>query len=118
MTHSVIRPGEGLHYDWTKDHIVVKTTLSLTDGRVTVVEDTLKPGFHLPRHHHKRTVEIFYVLDGEFTLVFDDETVIDARHLVPLSTAAGVGSARLGLSRARPRSRPGLASARRRSPVP
>jgi len=76
VTHSVIRPGEGLHYDWTKDHIVVKTTLGLTDGRVTVVEDTLKPGFHLPRHHHKRTVEIFYVLDGEFTLVFDDETVI------------------------------------------
>ena len=64
MTHSVIRPGEGLHYDWTKDHIVVKTTLGITDGRVTVVEDTIKPGFHLPRHHHKRTVEIFYVLDG------------------------------------------------------
>ncbi len=54
----------------------MKTTLDITDGRVTVVEDTIKPGFHLPRHHHKRTVEIFYVLDGEFTFVFDDETVI------------------------------------------
>jgi quercetin dioxygenase-like cupin family protein len=76
MTHTVIRPGEGSHYDWTQDHIVVKTELAVTDGRVTVVEDTLKPGFHLPRHHHRRTVEIFYVLDGEFTLVFDDETVV------------------------------------------
>jgi quercetin dioxygenase-like cupin family protein len=76
VTHSVIRPGEGLHYDWAKDHVVVKTALGVTDGRVTVVEDTLKPGFHLPRHHHRRTVEIFYVLDGEFTLVFDDDTVV------------------------------------------
>jgi mannose-6-phosphate isomerase-like protein (cupin superfamily) len=76
VTHTVIRPGEGLHYDWTKDHIVVKTGLGITEGRVTVVEDTLKPGFHLPRHHHRRTVEIFYVLDGELTFIFDDETVV------------------------------------------
>jgi quercetin dioxygenase-like cupin family protein len=76
VTQTVLGPGEGLHYDWTNDHIVVKTELGITDGRVTVVEDTLKPGFHLPRHHHRRTVEIFYVLDGEFTVIFDDETVV------------------------------------------
>lgn len=50
--------------------------MELTDGRVTVVEDTLKAGFHLPRHHHRSMVEVFYVLDGDVTFAFDDETVL------------------------------------------
>ncbi len=68
--------GEGTAYDWSKDHVVIKTPLELTEGRVTLVEDTLKPGFHLPRHHHRRMVEVFYVIDGEVVFAFDDETVI------------------------------------------
>lgn len=76
MAYSVLRPGEGTDYDWSNDHVFVKTPLELTAGRVTVVEDTLKPGFHLARHHHRSMIEIFYVLAGEVTFTFDDETVV------------------------------------------
>jgi len=75
MRHHVVPAGAGPDYDWTNDHIYVKTPADMTDGRVTVVEDVLKPGFHLPRHHHRVMTEIFFVLDGEATFVFDDETV-------------------------------------------
>jgi quercetin dioxygenase-like cupin family protein len=47
----------------------------MTGGRATVVEDVLKPGFHLARHHHKSMVEIFYVLEGSIRFLFDDEEV-------------------------------------------
>ena len=40
-----------------------------------MVEDELKPGFKLGRHHHKQMTEVFYVLDGVIKFVFDDETV-------------------------------------------
>lgn len=54
----------------------MKTPMELTDGRVSVVEDVLKPGFHLPAHRHRSMVEIFYILDGDVTFAFEDETVI------------------------------------------
>ena len=72
----VVSAGGGLDYDWSKDHVFVKTPLALTDGRVTVVEDVLKPGFYLAPHHHRRMVEIFYILVGEVTFTFDDETIV------------------------------------------
>ena len=78
MKQHVVGPGHGPDYDWSQDHITVKTPVDLTGGRVTVVEDTLKPGFHLPRHDHRSMVEIFYVLDGEVTFEFADETVVAA----------------------------------------
>jgi len=76
MNQEVIRPGEGIEYEWASDHIFVKATGDLAEGRVSMVEDTLKPGFHLARHHHKKMTEIFYILEGELTLIFDDETVV------------------------------------------
>jgi len=42
---------------------------------VTLVEDTLKPGFFLARHHHKKMIEIFYVLDGVVEFAFEEESV-------------------------------------------
>ena len=41
-----------------------------------MVEDTLKPGFHLPRHYHRSMVEVFYILHGEVTFAFDDAVVV------------------------------------------
>ncbi len=76
MNYQIIPSGKGQDYDWANDHIFVKTTLDLTGGRVTFVEDTLKPGFHLPRHYHKEMTEIFYILEGEIEFKFDDVTVI------------------------------------------
>jgi quercetin dioxygenase-like cupin family protein len=75
MEKQVIRPGEGASYDWAKDHVVVKSRLELSEGRLTLVEDRLKPGFLLARHHHKKMIEVFYVLDGTVEFIFDDERV-------------------------------------------
>jgi len=76
MKQQIVLAGQGKSYDWSKDHVVVKSTLDLSDGRLTLVEDRLKPGFSLARHHHKRMIEIFYVLDGVVEFVFDDETIL------------------------------------------
>ncbi len=76
MKQQIVLPGQGKSYDWSKDHVLVKSTLDLSDGRLTLVEDRLKPGFSLARHHHRKMIEIFYVLDGEVEFVFDDESVI------------------------------------------
>lgn len=41
-----------------------------------MVEDTLKPGFYLGRHHHKIMTEVFYILEGEVEFIFDDKTLL------------------------------------------
>ena len=76
MKHQIVLPGEGKNYEWAKDHVFVKSTLDLSGGRVTLVEDRLKPGFFLARHHHKKMIEIFYILEGTVEFAFDDETII------------------------------------------
>ena len=73
MKQQIIQAGKGRDYDWSNDHVYVKTTMDLTEGRVTVVEDTLKPGFDLARHYHKKMTEIFYILEGEVAFEFDGE---------------------------------------------
>lgn len=73
--HQIVPAGKGKSYDWSKDHVYVKSALELSDGRLTFVEDHLKPGFALARHHHKKMIEIFYVLEGAIDFVFDDERV-------------------------------------------
>ena len=96
-----LEPGEGIHDDWSQDRISVKTPAALTDGRVTVVEDRLKPGFHLPSHRHRSMVEIFYILEGEVSFVFEDRSVVAASGAtvtVPVNTpheVTSTGGARL-----------------------
>lgn len=75
-TQKLIRNGEGKNYDYSQDHCFVKVSSRDTNGELCMVEDTLKPGFHLKRHYHKIMTEVFYMLEGEMELVFDDETVI------------------------------------------
>ena len=75
-TVSVVPAGAGVDYDWANDHLFVKAPMHLTDGRVTVVEDILKPGFDLARHQHRTMIEIFYVLEGEVTFELDDLSVV------------------------------------------
>jgi len=76
MKQSIVAAGAGTAYEWSSDHIAVKTPLELTQGLATVVEDTLKPGFDLPRHHHRAMTEVFYVVDGAARFTFDDEQVV------------------------------------------
>ena len=72
----IIRNGEGENYNYAQDHCFVKLSSNYTNGELSFVEDTLKPGFYLGRHHHKIMTEVFYILEGEVTLIFDDDTII------------------------------------------
>jgi quercetin dioxygenase-like cupin family protein len=76
MKQQILLPGHGKSYQWSRDQVLVKASVDLTDGRLTLVEDTLKPGFALARHHHRRMTEIFYILDGSVEFAFDDERVL------------------------------------------
>ncbi|GJM61844.1 cupin domain-containing protein [Persicobacter diffluens] len=71
----LIRKGEGENYNYAQDHCFVKLSSLKTNGELCFVEDTLKPGFYLGRHHHKIMTEVFYILEGEVGLIFDEETV-------------------------------------------
>ncbi|MFN0204055.1 MAG: cupin domain-containing protein [Bacteroidia bacterium] len=71
-----IKNGEGENYNYAQDHCFVKLSSRDTNGELCLIEDTLKPGFHLKRHHHKLMTKVFYMLQGEMELVFDDETII------------------------------------------
>lgn len=72
----IIRNGEGENYNYSQDHCFVKLSSHHTNGELNFVEDKLKPGFYLARHHHKIMTEVFYILEGEVELIFDDETVV------------------------------------------
>lgn len=72
----LIRKGEGENYNYSQDHCFVKLSSRQTNGELCFIEDTLKPGFYLARHHHKIMTEVFYILEGEVKLIFDDETLI------------------------------------------
>ena len=73
--NQVVRKGEGENYNYSQDHCFVKLSSRDTDGELCFVEDRLKPGFYLGRHHHKIMTEVFYILEGEVELIFDNETV-------------------------------------------
>lgn len=72
----IIRNGEGENYNYSQDHCFIKLSSNRTNGELCFVEDTLKPGFYLARHHHKIMTEVFYILEGEVELIFDDESII------------------------------------------
>lgn len=72
----IVRKGEGDNYNYSQDHCFVKLSSRNTQGELCLVEDKLKPGFRLPRHHHKIMTEVFYVLEGEVEFIFDDERIL------------------------------------------
>lgn len=76
MSAIVVPPGGGTANEWSRDHVVVKTPVDLTDGCFTVADDLLEPGHHLARHHHRRTLEIALILDGDVTCAFDEMTTV------------------------------------------
>ena len=73
----VVRQGQGDNYDYSQDHCYVKLSSHHTNGELCMVEDTLKPGFFLARHHHKIMTEVFYILEGEVELIFDNAAVLE-----------------------------------------
>ena len=75
-THQYIASGLGDNYDYSQDHCFIKLSSRDTNGKLTIIEDSMKPGFFLPRHHHKEMTEVFYVLEGEVAFIFDDKTIL------------------------------------------
>ena len=75
-TKQHIKSGQGENFNYSQDHCFIKLSSRDTNGELCLIEDTLKPGFHLKRHYHKIMTEVFYMLEGEMELVFDDETII------------------------------------------
>ena len=71
-----VKKGEGENYNYSQDHCFIKLSSRDTNGELCIIEDTLKPGFHLNRHHHKIMTEVFYILEGEMELIFDKETIV------------------------------------------
>lgn len=71
----IIKSGEGRDYNYSQDHCFVKLSSNSTNGELCMVEDTLKPGFFLGRHHHKIMTEVFYILEGDVEFIFDDESI-------------------------------------------
>lgn len=74
--HNYVPNGAGKSYDYSQDHCFVKVSSGDTNGELCVVEDLLKPGFYLARHHHRVMTEVFYVLEGEVEFIFDDQAVV------------------------------------------
>jgi len=72
----IILNGAGKNYPFLQDHCFIKLASAQTNGELCFVEDTLKPGFYLPRHHHKIMLEVFYILEGEVEYTFDDQVFI------------------------------------------
>ena len=74
-SQQLIKKGEGENYNYSQDHCFIKLSSSDTNGELCLIEDTIKPGIHLKRHHHKIMTEVFYMLSGELELIFDNETI-------------------------------------------
>lgn len=76
MAHTIyVQNGHGENYNYSQDHCFVKVSSNDTNGELCIVEDTLKPGFHLGRHHHKIMTEVFYMLEGKMDIILDDKTI-------------------------------------------
>lgn len=76
ISKQYVASGQGENYNYSQDHCFIKVSSKDTNGELCLIEDTIKPGFHLKRHHHKIMTEVFYMLEGEMELVFDDETIL------------------------------------------
>ena len=72
MDRNYVAQGQGENYNYSQDHCFIKVSSRDTNGELCIIEDSLKPGFHLKRHNHKIMTEIFYMLEGEMELIFDD----------------------------------------------
>jgi quercetin dioxygenase-like cupin family protein len=63
--YSVVPPGGGQGYEWSRDHTFVKVSSADTGGAFALMEDNLKAGFALGLHLHRQHAETFYILEGD-----------------------------------------------------
>lgn len=73
----VVRPGEGRRAPMGSVGTVYKIPGAITDGRLAVVEHTLRPRYlAAPVHRHSREDEISIVLAGQLGVKLGDDAVI------------------------------------------
>jgi quercetin dioxygenase-like cupin family protein len=71
--YSLVPPGGGRSYDWTRDHTFVKVSTADTGGAFALMEDNLKVEFALGLHLHRQHAETFYILDGDVNFWIDGD---------------------------------------------
>jgi quercetin dioxygenase-like cupin family protein len=69
----VLPPGGGERIWITGDRMLIKATAAETRGAFTMLEVLTPPGSGPPPHIHEREDEAFYVLDGRFELLIDEQ---------------------------------------------
>jgi mannose-6-phosphate isomerase-like protein (cupin superfamily) len=73
----VVRPGEGLHAPLGPVGTVHKVPGAATEGRLAIVEHTLRPRYlATPMHRHSREDELSIVLAGQLGVKLGDEVVV------------------------------------------
>jgi quercetin dioxygenase-like cupin family protein len=74
---AIIRgPGEGERIELGASSLIFKSQVSDGEGHLAVMETTVAPGFPgPPPHRHPKTIDSFFILDGELTLLVAGETV-------------------------------------------
>src|SRR5688572_7903019 len=70
---TVVAADEGPEFWVVGDHIQFKITGDQTNGAYAAAVTTVAPGGGPPPHVHRREDELFYILEGEFGFVFDDQ---------------------------------------------
>jgi quercetin dioxygenase-like cupin family protein len=73
--YSVVPPGGGAGYDWSRDHTFVKVSSADSAGAFALMEDNLKTGFALGLHPHRQHAETFYILDGDVDFYLDGDWI-------------------------------------------
>jgi mannose-6-phosphate isomerase-like protein (cupin superfamily) len=72
----VVPPGEGLGLWSVGDLLTLKVREQHTAGDFVLAEALIPPGGGPPPHIHLREDEMFYVLEGQISFVFDDKTFV------------------------------------------
>lgn len=70
----VLAPDEGDPWWWLGSLNLVKLPGSATSGGLDIVEHRVPAGYAPPPHVHARQDEVFYILDGQFTVRCGERT--------------------------------------------
>jgi mannose-6-phosphate isomerase-like protein (cupin superfamily) len=98
MAAQVLGPGEGLAQFSARGSVMYfKALARLDDGDLSLMERTLPPGGRRPPpHRHVNCSEAYFVLDGEVTVIIEDDELQvgpEGFVLVPRGTAHTFGNA-------------------------
>ena len=98
MTIRPLGPGEAVQkYSARGSVMMFKALAELDDGDLSLMERTLPPGGRRPpQHRHTNCSEAYFVLDGQVSVIVDDDELVlgpEGFMLVPRGTAHTFGNA-------------------------